>query len=97
MIEMWMYGASDHFHELDERAPAPLKELAALARLAVDRLHRAYRLGLSDGRGDYLGGRGLDLILIAVQSEEHLEGFLETVEQRLERQLEEERARLRQL
>ncbi len=62
-----------------------------------ERLHRAYRLGCSDGRGDYPGGRGLDLILMAVQSEEHLEGFLETTEQRLERELEEERKALQEL
>lgn len=29
-IEMWANGASDHFYDLDERAPKPLKELAAL-------------------------------------------------------------------
>lgn len=31
LIMMWMNAASDHFYDLDERAPAPLKELAALA------------------------------------------------------------------
>lgn len=30
MIEMWMNAASDHFYDLDESAPAPLKELAEL-------------------------------------------------------------------
>jgi hypothetical protein len=30
-IEMWMNAASDHFYDLDERAPKPLKELADLA------------------------------------------------------------------
>ena len=29
LIELWANGASDHFYELDDRAPAPLKELAA--------------------------------------------------------------------
>lgn len=30
LIEMWMNAASDHMYDLDERAPEPLKELAAL-------------------------------------------------------------------
>jgi hypothetical protein len=29
-IAMWMNSASDHMYDLDDRAPAPLKELAAL-------------------------------------------------------------------
>lgn len=29
-IHLWMNGASDHFLDLDERAPEPLRELAAL-------------------------------------------------------------------
>lgn len=30
MIHMWLNAASDHFYDLDDRAPAPLRELAAL-------------------------------------------------------------------
>lgn len=29
-IEIWMNAASDHFYDLDEKAPEPLRELAAL-------------------------------------------------------------------
>jgi hypothetical protein len=29
-IEMWMNAASDHFYDLDEKAPVPLQELASL-------------------------------------------------------------------
>jgi hypothetical protein len=29
-VERWANGASDHFYDLDERAPEPLKELASL-------------------------------------------------------------------
>lgn len=29
-VELWANGASDHFYDLDEKAPAPLKELASL-------------------------------------------------------------------
>jgi hypothetical protein len=30
-IEMWMNAASDHFYDLDDRAPPPLRKLADLA------------------------------------------------------------------
>jgi len=29
-IELWMNAASDHFYDLDEKAPEPLKQLASL-------------------------------------------------------------------
>lgn len=60
-----------------------------------ERIYRAYRLGVSDGRGSFPGGRGLDVILPAIRSDSSLEPLLETLEQRLERQLAEERVALR--
>jgi hypothetical protein len=57
---------------------------------------RAYRLGSIDA-SERLVGRGLVQILAAIRSDESLEAAIETREQRLVRQLDEERTALRRL
>ena len=57
---------------------------------------RSYRLGSLDAV-DRLVGRGLTQILAAIRSDESLEAAIETREQRLVRQLDEERTALRRL
>ena len=60
-----------------------------------ERLFRAYNLGKHDVWNETI--KGLDLILRAVESDEAYDAAVESVEERLQRQLDQERQALRVL
>jgi hypothetical protein len=62
-----------------------------------EEMYRAWRLGVWDAADGYSVARGLASILKACRSDESLEAAIETREQRLVRQLDEERTALRRL